>query len=1432
MRFLFLVINLSTFGFCGFFIFNCQDQGHYLDFLVCALSFLFVMASRQVSCEQPSTLDATTKVELDWSKPQDISFDQVDSAQSSAVEPLVIVDRDVTMSTVEESPEKTEELLETLVKNDVLADNQSSDKLTMPSEQKSTRTSELDKPTDVAGSENLRTEFHPLHADLQVLESVTERLKPSEELDKRALPLNTPVSIIMNRDLSEEISEEMDFPTADSSLTALHFDDLSTTALAVQSDVIPEVNESAIGPAKGEEKIEMEAREKIQPALGEELHDAETSVEGKPKESIGSDKSTIHVHSLDRDPDTVEEPHRKWSFTPDSCVLMSEDGKIPKKKIAALILDADTVHIHTTEAPGSTDHKAGRIDSTSDTGYDRTLSQQVERLETSNETRKEFDSPASLDQQELENASQPPEENTAQTLYNEPHTTQPEREGTWTTNNGPQEIQRVMEPLEHWTMNNGPREIQRRCIILERRDGLEIRQEPAAETNMPALDAVTSKPGRVVTDLSEPEVTENVEYEVGKERVETEDSERVASYAKKQSETLEIMGTLPSSPPRRKLEKETSLISEDKLEEVEYTVIEEVENTKRTIVKGETKPTPPTRQSQESEKLSVSSEVQSEEANLPAVTNQQYKHDKTQLPPAEVFPTPLKRYKDKLGEERLSPDLDAQPTPPEKRQKEKSEHQEHELEKMSKTITVEEPLVKPSPPVRPKVSQVESDSTSMLSKMEILEETLVKPTLPARTRDGRNVTNLVSNSSDLDKTRTKERAVLESLEKPTPPVRRKASADESAFITPLVSKPQGMPEDILVKPTPRTRKKDSRSVRDTTVREIDSQISKSGELEKTVTQGRAVEEPFVKPTPPVRRKGSQVSQIQEMEETLVKPTPPTRRRDSRNFSDEEIASKISSSTELEKTLTEENVLEELLIKPTPPVRRKVSSQIESVTVSALSKIQEVGENVVKSVLPARSKDDNVSDKGAIKISSSTDLEKTVTQEKALVEPLLKPTPPMRQKVSQVESNIILVESEAQESEATMLKPTPPVRRRNSSTMTNTGASRISASCDLENSTLVTPERVVEEMLVKPTPPVRRKISRAESDLSIVDESKEMEETLMKPTPPTRRRDGRNESDMVAIKISSSTDLENSVMEKKSVEEPLMKPSPPVRQKTSPPESDRSLLSKTQKMEEILVKPTPSSRKGDGGNVDETVPQQMENTISSSADLEEIVTKESADEEDLLKPTLTVGQEARQAESDISPVVCKPQEPEETLVKPTPPTRSGSEIKTKTVTEVSQSEGQESLTEPTVRENHNEVEHESIKVSSVSTEPEEALPKPTTPVDYKDTTDLDTIPIKVEEPSIQSTPPTKKIEESVEIQPMIKLKDEQPEKELCSDLGMESTERLTEIESAGLVEVTGNCMYVKDVPGIGVCSLLHDAHLHVSCMSFTKDTKRIICDEWQ
>lgn len=1148
----------------------------------------------QVSCERHSTLDTSTKVELDWSKPQDMSTVLVARAESSIAEPFKMVNRDGTLSVSEESSAKSEQRLETKIHDVLLISNQPDSTLTMAPKQKrvgevneellpespaaerpqesavdeyrvefktndlaatsSLITSKLEKPTDVAGPiQGLRTVSQHFHDNLRALVSVTEKINPAEETEERTLPLDTPVPTIMDKEISaelnEEISKELDFPSVDWSLTALlHQSEpknvLSTTVLTVLTDVVPEAEETVIVPVKGEGRNEMAVNgmEIIQSALCDELHNDETSManHGKPKESIRNDKSMIYAYSLKKEPDEVEDAHRKSSFTSDTCEPNSEDSNVPKKKTVALILDTDAVHIHTTEVSDS---------------ISTIFSQHMELFATSDETRKEFVSHISLNQQGLENnvdstkSHQHPEEKidrTLQTLVlsghanesqiftrnSEPNVTHAEGEGAWTTNNGPQEG--VMEPLVHLSVDNGPQGIQRRFILLEKREGLEIHQEPAFETNTPAMNAATSKHGDVMTNISELEITENVQQVVDKESVITGDTKRVALNLKKQSETLEKMETLPSFSTDDMLEKQVGKV----------------------IVEVETKPTPPTRQSKGHGSLSDSSEGHFEEAKRPVNHN---KHDGTQIPSPEISPTPLnRRHKGNLGDKMLSLDLDAQPTPPQRRRKDKAESQQCELE-MSVGTYVEEPLVKPTPPVRRKVSQVESDSTSVVSKSQKLVE-------------------------------------------PTPP---------TPFITSLISKPQGT-EDVLVNPTPPTRRKDRKIVRD------------------TVLEEGAVEECLLKPTPPVRWKGSQIIQIHEMEEMLVKPTPPARRRDSRNFN-EEISRRFSSSTELEKTVTQEEDLGESIIKPTPPVRRKVSSHFESDNASMLSKIQEVGGNIVKPTPPTRRRDSrNVSDIGAIKYSSNTDL---VTQEKGLAESLLKPTPPVRRKASNVFSD----ESKAQEIEATLLKPTPPIRRRNSGNLTDTAVSRISGSCDLGDLTLVTPERTVEETLVKPTPPVRRKASRAESDTSIADETKGMEATSVKPTPPTRRRHSRNLSDIVPIKSFISTDLENPIQEK-YLEGPVIKPTPPARNKTSPAEKDHAMVSKTQKIEETLVKPTPSTRR-DSRNVHD----MADGSIDSEKVPEGTLSKIS-----LMSPVS--GQQV-EIESDVISLVVKPQEIDETLVKP-------------------------------------------------------------------------------------------------------------------------------------------------------------------------------------
>ncbi|TSV02080.1 Nesprin-2 [Bagarius yarrelli] len=1156
----------------------------------------------EVSCDWPSKLDTSTNLNLDSPNPQDISSAPVTSNNDLLVKTFEVY-KDAAMSIIKETLAKSEEPPETSMGDVLLGNNLSDDAPTTESERKSgicefsmtvneellpksstaepmlvstvdeygvefktddlpttalTTTPKLKEPTEIIASESL-----PYY----VSESVTVSRKTSEELEERDLPLDTPVSIVTAGDFSEDV----DFPTADWSLTALHFDQselktdgLSSRTLDVQSE---KLDVSAMGPVERKDfKSEINAREKMQSSLCEELHDVETSIEERPVKSVGSESLT------------VEEGDIKGFFTSETCEFMVEENKGQKKRIASLILDTDTVYIHTTQVPGSTDS----IDERPHLAMSNLSDTCVMMLDKSQ-------SHISSNQQELEadrsadgstKLSQLPEENTdgsVQTFVPYRQTTETQiitRNSEQTTtlsgtrenlteNNCPQEVQRTIEPLEDWTVNNGPPKSQCRYVILERQEGVEICQDPAAKTNVPAL----SKPGDAVTDISDHNIMANVEQH--------------------DSETLKSVESLPAPPARVPANGETAH-QQLELEKISTTV---------DIEEHIIKPTPPVREkvsqlknysttsvytTRTMEEKSPMIERDSSGLEKPRTTEKTL--EKISLPEdLQVKPTPPTRRKDSRNvsssesneRSNQSAELENEIT------QESSEKQSISID-LEKTMTqekaFEEPLINLTPPVRQKVSsQIDSDTVLMPIESQEIVENVLKPK-PSTSKDGKTIGETVAikfpSSTDLHK----EKTMVEPFLKPTPPVRRKTSQVESS---------------ALLKPTPPTRRRNSENITDTAVGGIYS----SCDLENStlLTPVKAGDEILVKPTPPVRRKAlsrtnsniSIVSETKEMEENLVKPTPPTKRRDNRRVSDVVLI-------DLEKNP------EEAAIKPTPPVRRKGLSRTTS-NISIVDKITEVEETLVKPTPPTKRKDNRtVSDVVPI------DLEKSL-------EAAIKPTPPVRRKgLSRSTSNISIVDK-ITEVEEILVKPTPPTRRKDSRTVSDV------VSIDLEKS--------FEEAVVKPTPPVRRKgLSQATSNISIVDKITEVEETLVKPTPPTRRKDSGTVSDVVPIE--------------KSFEEAVIKPTPPVRRKTTPSEIDPYMVFETQEIEETLVKPTPPIRRKEERNVIDT---------SSRNDLKKVA------EEPNVKQTASVSEA-----TEIDSLVNKPQNVDETLVIPTPPT-SGSDL---------------------------------------------------------------------------------------------------------------------------------------------------------------------------
>uniref|UniRef100_A0AAY5EBE1 Uncharacterized protein n=1 Tax=Electrophorus electricus TaxID=8005 RepID=A0AAY5EBE1_ELEEL len=1292
-----------------------------------------------------------------------------------------------------------------------------------------------ERPMEFHESESPRTEVHEntIYTGALGLESVTEKIaseqtrteKAPEELVECLFPLNTPVSTAvhteecrehskkvqasepLHREIptspTEETSGRTESPAAELATLEMvdHQSELETAGVAAPTELVTKVTETAVqvscpATAEGEsdggiDKIEREQSrgKKLQDSWGEKLNDEETIVEGLYKEMPGSEglQTMSEESSLRADSGvlgskietTAEDVLGKSLYIPGPKVLLEGDSKVSKKKVATLILDTDTVHIHSAEILGSNDHDTARIVTAAAIGYDTTLSQPLEILENVIPIESDVTREHSNDSQDLvcsmnvtvsskpcqlhatEQGINIPLQSpvlsaqTIETQYseasptraiaalsgnNEPNAVLAEREGSWAIDIGPQEAYSVREPftLDQWTVDTDPTE------ILEQ---TEIHRELVADTIMAQTDASRSK---------------------------CDEAEGVGAALEK---------------GEKEFDKES------------------VSDT----VEAKDKPTPPATYGKEAYSLSLSSEVQSEEVNAHAVpSSQHYKDDdkillntEAQVPHAEVLTIPLNRqHKDKLGSKRLSHNLDYQPTPPTRIQKEMGDVRRISLDLETQTITparrhideedrtddkaIEEPFVKPTPPIRQKASQTESDIISVVAETQNLEETVVRPS-PLNMSDqvSSEMASKITGSPDLEQ----DTAVEEPLAKPTPPVRKKQSQAERYLISGVSEES----EETLKKLTLPTRRKDIRNVSDIVSTEMVSRIFDSTDLEKTLIQEEnAIKGPLVKPTPPVRRKLTQtesdiisvVSETPKIEEAFVKPTPSTRRKDSRNMNyivSGEMASRIADSSELEKTLTQETDIEEPLVKPTPPVRRK-ASQAEGGIISVVSETPKIEEAFVKPTPPTRRKDSRninyiVSGEMASRIADSSELEKTLTQETDIEEPLVKPTPPVRRKASQAEGGIISVVSETPKIEETFVKPTPPTRRRDSindsNTMSTESGNIITRTPDLEKT--VPQERAVEEALGKPTPPVREKLTQTESDIiSVVSETPKMEEDLVKPSPPTSEKH-INMSDTITgennSRITDSSELEKTLKHETSSEEPLVKPTPPVRRKASQVEYDIiSVVSATPKIEEPLVKPTTPVRRTasqteseiilgvsesqeteetlvkstlptrtrESRNVSDIVCIEEASRISESTDLENTPTQKAAVEETLIKPTPPVRQKTGQAENDIITVVSETPKIEEAFVKPKPPTRRRDSINVSgtvstesdsiiaSSTDLEKAVQQETAVEealvkptPPVREKFIQIESDIISVVSETPKMEEALVKPSAPTRQKD-----------------------------------------------------------------------------------------------------------------
>ncbi len=662
---------------------------------------------------------------------------------------------------------------------------------------------------------------------------------------------------------------------------------------------------------------------------------------------------------------------------------------------------------------------------------------------------------------------------------------------------------------------------------------------PVRQRNEKRFDVQSDKLNISTTSDKKPEDTEVITVIV-------EDALKMTPSDNK-AQSLEAEPIL-TPPVRQQNEGETdvqsnqvklSTTSEEKPGDTMHIIGEE--RTKKTLVdkvqstEAEPIPTPPVRRRNEGE-----TEVQLDKEDvIPTPPTRQCKGDKLSLDiesqiEGEVLPTPPSRSRrEKIGIERFSLDLESQPTPPARRRKEKEgsklslhleteptpparRRKEKEGSKLSLNLETE-----PTPPAR---RRKEKEGSKLSLNLE------TEPTPPARQRrekEGSKISlNLETEPTPPARPRKEKEGSKLSLNletQPTPPTRRRKEKEDSQLSLYLETQPtpperrckekedRRLSLDLETQPTPPTRRRKEKE---------GSKLSLNLETEPTPPVRRCKEKEDsqlslnleTEPTPPVRRckekEGSKLSLNLETE-----PTPPERR------CKEKEGSKLSLNLETEPTPPVRRCKEKegsklslnLETEPTPPARRRkekedsqLSLNLETQPTPPERRCKEKEGSALSIDLEPqptppsrRRKDKPESDM----LFYSAELGKSDNQQtgehKDREEHTVKPTPPVRCKICQVESDVAVCKN--QEEKEAIVKPTPPTMK----------------DSKIENEIVAGASNLKEDMSIhKPTPPLRRKDSQEETEMVSTTPKSQPEEVL--PTPPTRQKKDQIEADRVPL----------------------------------------------------------------------------------------------------------------------------------------------------------------------------------------------------------------------------------------------------------------------------------------------------------------------------
>lgn len=933
-------------------------------------------------------------------------------------------------------------------------------------------------------------------------------------------------------------------------------------------------------------------------------------------EAVSSDSFADRVESVNTEAVTAEsDKGEESSYIPHFQEEPSEEVEAHTKRVASLILDVDTVDIQSVDTDSTV-----RTASPSGTVNENTLCERIGKQDDGtlatpeaeiSDIAKEAISIQSFPNEagmvsvseissaiELEQLTDIETNTQAQTAAAPLTETQVSGDGasrsigTLSWNNGPNAS--VADREGYWTTNNGPREIQRRYIILDLPEGEEMQR----------------RHGHEATPLREPTETQIQGSECSaSERMEIEGEAKSPETGVLANTNRPLEASIQSEPVEANQKLPTRQVGE-----VMDVIVEE--ETKKTLSGDkaqfiEVDPTPPIKQQNEGE-----TEIQTNEINISTEEKPEgveamdvILREESKVQPERMNVSMIPEEKPEVGqaidiiveeETNKTPSGDklqfkAEPKlmPPVRRRNGQSnevnvsmQKEKDEGEEAMEVIVDKEPKMTSS---SDKAQSIEAEpKLTPSNKQQSDQETEVQSkkvdVSPEEKTEGGDAIH-ISKKEDTNKTGEKEHSI-ESEPKPMPPVRRRyekkidIQSNKVNILTASDKKPEGLEAiDVIAEEEMKMASSDDKvqsletepkltpPVRRQNVGETDVQLNEVKKFlttaekkpdggdtmhmtEEAVTEkvtsvdeAQSIEvEP--KPTPPVRRRNESETNVQS-DKVNVTPTPPTRRHKGDGLSPN-LESHIELPTPPSRRRTErmgsERFSLDLESQPTPPARRRKENEDTRLSLDLET----------QPTPPARRRKEKEDQRLSLHLETQ-------------------PTPPARRHKEKGEGQRLSMDLDSQ--------PTPPSRRRKNKPESDTLF--YSAELGKSDDGQTGENKDSEEPTVKPTPPVRRKISRVESDvISEICKNQEEKVTFVKPTPPTRRKDGKVEKDIGTGAFKLKEEMS------------IIKPTPPLRRKDS--QAEMVSTNPKSQLEEVL--PTPPTRRKKGQIEADSIPLMPEEPL--------------------------------------------------------------------------------------------------------------------------------------------------------------------------------------------------------------------------------------------